>query len=243
MRSRRQYSSSSSGASPESHAEQKSQPEGHGLWNSTCHLHAFCEMMTRGRGARLRWGVGREWLAHGAPRTDGVACAFAGSTWGSGSWHRTRVLQDMGTGGHRVKGSPRFDPKGKREAGCLRGSEENAEAGKAGGPGDGIRHSSPPAELGPQEPGVWCPLENLGPDWGGEQGGQPSGGGLRWGRNTEDAAGGVGKLRLHPSHPGSTAQPGLGPFPHTPRVPQSHSATCFVTLSQSLGISGPYHPP
>lgn len=119
------------------------------------------------------------------------------------------------------KGQPTslcFDPKGKREAGCLRGSEEKAEAGKAGG----IRHSSTPAELGAQEPGVWCPLENLGPDWEGEQGGQPSGGGLRWGRNTGGAAGGARQVASSPrQHHLAWAWP-LSPHTQNPPEPLCH---------------------
>lgn len=82
-------------------------------------------------------------------------------------------------------------------------------------PGMGADVPPHPAEWGAQEPGVWCTSEKvLGPDWGGEQGGQHSGGGLGQGRSRGAAAVGSASrvFTPHTEAPFPTSQSPPEPF-------------------------------
>lgn len=169
------------------------------------------------------------------PRTDGVTCTLAASTRTSCSWHRSRVLQDVGPGGRRVKGSPgpcALTPRERERLAVSGAVGRRLEGGEAGG--TGVEQT----ELGAQEPGVRGTLEKvLGPDRGGELGGQHGGGSLSQGRSRGVLPlGSASRVFTPQRHRLAWPRP-LSPHTLSPPEPLCHLP---CGLEQVPDVSGPY---
>lgn len=152
------------------------------------------------------------------PRIDGVTRTLAASTQRSCSWHRSRVLQDVGPGGHRVKGSPGPCALIRRERERLAASGavgRRLEGGEAGGTGVGADGAGSPEARSPGyvREGPWA--------WPGRRVGRTARRGRpQPGQEQRSAAAGLSKMSVHTA----AAPPGLAPAPFSIH-PESSRAT------------------